>query len=183
MAHRGALEKVRPFSYAFNMKLNIKEPYDDDKMRFDNSAKRYVLTLEYAKAEFPDTFRDDGVLSKRLNKNSRKVYDFIYYRGASCNRSVVEFLINRTEQGREFILQVLAAQMEADAESGYNDLSSTPAINVSNGQVIDRNLLAQNQICVDAEQIIDGSASYFGQSIVSRTQFPFYYFVMAGSYR
>lgn len=165
------------------MKINIKEPYDDDKMRFDGSANRYVLTLEYAKKEFEETFRDDGVLSKRLNKNSRKVYDFIHYRGATANRPVVDFLLNRTEQGREFILQVLTAQMEADTESGYNDLSSTPAINASNGQYIDRNLLAQNQLCVDAEQIIDQSASYFGVSIVLRTQFPFTYFVMAGGYR
>ena len=165
------------------MKLNPRKPYDDPKMYFDEEEGRYVLTIECAKDLFPNNFRDDGVLLKRLKKNSRKIYNFIHYRGASVNREVVDFLLNRTEEGRKFLYAVLTEQMEADVETGYNDLSSSPAVNVSNGQVIDRELLAQNQISVDAEQIINDSASYFGVSIVLRTQFPWAYFALAWGYK
>lgn len=162
------------------MELKITTPRNDENMEFDETSNRYVLTLEYAKAHFPNVFRDDQVLKQRLIKNSRKIYDFIHYRGYSGNRKVVDFLLNRTAEGRDFLLQALSTQMEADAQSGYNDLSQAPAVNVATGQVIDREVLANNQICVDAEQIIENSASWFGVPITYRARYPWRLFLLAG---
>jgi hypothetical protein len=67
--------------------------------------------------------------------------------------------------------------MEADNETGYNDLSNAPAVNVANGQVLDRNQLIANQLCVDAEQIVDSSATYFGVPICFATCYPWNYFM------
>ena len=165
------------FSYNFSMKLNVIEPFDDSKMEFDPNLG-YVLTIEYAKSMFGNNFHDDEILLKRLRKNSRKIYNFIKYRAYSGNAEVVDFLLNRTREGRQFLLDALTEQMEADSESGFNDLSSTPAVNVSNGQVMDREQLYANQISVDAEQIILNSHRYFGVSIITRTKFPIGYFIM-----
>jgi len=152
------------------MKITLKAPYDTPDMTFDG--KRYVLTLEYAKRTFPPNFKDDETLVLRLQANSRKVYDFIHYRGHSKNRKIVDCLINRTEEGRAFIQEVLTAQMEADIKTGYNDLTSSPAINMSNGQIMDREELFRNAISVDTEQILEGSAGIFGVDILSRAPFP-----------
>lgn len=167
-SQRGVLEKARPFFYPFIMKTIT--PYDDEKMTFHGG--RYQLTLQVVKDEFENTFQDDQILKKRIRKNSKKVYDFIFYRGYSGNKDIIEKLINHTDEGRKFIFEVLVSQMEADLESGYNDLSMTSPVNVSNGQVIDREILANNQVSIDTEQLIENSATYFGVSIVYRSPFP-----------
>jgi len=176
----GALEKSVPFLYAFSMKtLNTITPYSDNDLTFDESLGMYLLTIQKVKSVYDNNFQDDQTLLRRIKKNSRKVYNFIYYRGFSANKKAITFLLNRTKEGREFILNVLLEQMEADLESGYNDLSSSPAINVSNGQTIDREHLAQNQVSVDTEQLIENSTYYFGVPITLRAPFPWRYYLVS----
>lgn len=153
------------------MKLTKIQPYSDDKLIFNQD--KYELAFEYVKSLFEVNFKDDAELHRRIVKNSRKIYNFIFYRIHSANKVIVETLLNHTEQGRKFLLDVLTEQFDADNESGYNDLSSVAPINVSNGQVIDRNLLYQNQISVDAEQIIDRNAEYFGINIMYQAPLPY----------
>lgn len=154
------------------------KPYSDSKLKWDEESKQYILTIEYFKDNFDDNFVDDGVLVKRLKKNSRKIYRFIRNRVNSRNLQLVENLLATTEQGRQFMLEILSTQMEADAETGFNDLSSTPAVNLSNGQVIDRNEFYKNQVSVDAEQVFDDSDSYFGFRIGYQAPFPPIFFTL-----
>ena len=81
-------------------------------------------------------------------------------------------MLNKTEQGRQVLKDVLLEQLEADNETAFNDLSSQPAINVGTGQEISRESLQANQISVDTEQIIDRNADYFGFNICVMTRFP-----------
>lgn len=152
--------------------LNIKKPYDDQFLKFNEATKRYELTIEFVKNEFDSNFRDDKVLQRRIEKNSRKIYNYIKYHSYSGNSELINKLLNETEEGRLFLKAVLYEQMDADIETGFNDLSSQPAINVANGQIIDRPELQKNQISVDAEQIIDRNADYFGFNICVMTRFP-----------
>lgn len=152
-------------------------PYSDSSLKWNEQTQQYELTIEYCKANFDSHFADDEVLKKRIKKNTRNVYRFIKYRTFSSNRPVVEKVLNYTEEGRKFILEMLSVQMEADNETGYNDLTGTPAINLSNGQVLDRNELYKNQLCVDAEEIFDSSDSWFGFRIGYQAPFPPIYFV------
>lgn len=153
-------------------------PYSDENLTWDDSTKKYYLTLEYCKANFDDNFADDEVLMKRIKMNTNLIYRFIKYRACSFNRRIIEKVVNYTQEGRDFLLEMLSAQMSADIETGYNDLSKTPAINVANGQVLDRNELYRNQLCVDAEQIFDSSDAWFGFRIGYQAPFPPIYFVM-----
>lgn len=157
--------------------LKVIKPESDNNLEWDG--KRYILKMSYFKDEFGSNFHDDGVLLKRLKQNSRKVYNFIRYRSYSQNWEVVEFMLNHTQEGKDFLLELLSTQMEADNETGYNDLSNAPAVNVANGQVLDRNQLIANQLCVDAEQIIDSSSTYFGVPICFATCYPWNYFMWA----
>lgn len=159
------------------MKYEFKKPYNDENLTWNEKTGHYELTLEYVKDNFEITFKDDGVLKKRISKNSRKIYNFIYARGNSANKEIVDFVLNNSLNGRRFLLNVLHEQMEADLETAYNDLSSIPAINTATGQVIDRNQLVLNQISVDAEQIIQDSKGYFGFPIIYQGQLPYYYFI------
>lgn len=165
--------------YHFLMRLNIERPYDDENLRFDGKSGRYVLTFEYAKAHFPPNFKDDETLKLRLEANSRKIYNFLHYRGYAQNRKAMDFMLNETKEGRDFLLALLSEQMEADVASGFNDLSSIPAVNPANGNVIDREQLRANQISVDAEQIVDDSAAWFGIPITLRQRYPWYYLDLA----
>lgn len=154
------------------------KPYSDEKLTWDENSEQYVLTKQYFKATYDSVYADDGVLEKRLRENSKLIYRFIKNRTYSRNRPVVKNVLNYTQEGRDFIFELLDAQISADAETGYNDLSKTPAINVANGQIIDRNELYRNQVCVDAEQVFDDSDSYFGFRIGYQCPFPPIFFVL-----
>lgn len=159
-------------------RLNLIKPYDDEKLVWNESEGQYELTFEYCKSEFECNFRDDDTLKKRIKKNSRKVYRFIEYRVNQYNKPIVVGLLARTNEGRKFIFDILRTQFESDVETGYNDLSGTPAVNLANGQVIDRNELWKNQISVDAEQIFDNSSTYFGINLGYQGVFPPYFFIL-----
>ena len=153
------------------------KPYSDNQLAWNENTQQYELTLEYCKDIFESNYVDDEVYQKRIRKNSRKIYRYIQNHVHSYNLPLVTRLINETEEGRAFMREILTTQMDADIETGFNDLSSTPAINLSNGQVIDRNELYRNQICVDAEQVFDDSHKYFGFRIGYQQPFPPIYFV------
>lgn len=165
------------------MNFTITNHYDDEKLVFNPSTDHYELSMAYARNNFGENFQDDNEMQKRITKNSRRVYNFIYNRGHHINKNVVTFLLNRTKQGREFLFDVLSMQMEADAENGFNDLTLNPTINVMNGQKVgDRYEFRQNLVTVDVEDKIDSSASYFGVSIVCQVPYPFTYFQLAKAY-
>ena len=159
------------------MEYKFKKPYNDEKLVWNEQTNRYELTIEYVSNLFDNTFKDTGVLAKRITKNSRKIYNFIYARANSHNKEIIDFVLNNSENGRNFLIAVLTEQIEADLETGFNDLSSIPAVNTATGQVIDRNQLVLNQISVDAEQIVQSSANYFGFSIIYTAPLPYYYFL------
>lgn len=159
-------------------RLTTIKPYSDSKLEWNEETKQYTLALNYCKELFDDNFRDDTVYAKRIKKNSRKIYNFISSHIFSRNRRVVEFLLQNTQEGRDFLLKILTEQMEADVESGYNDLSSNPGINVTSGQIIDRREFQKNQISVDAEQTFDSSDEFFGFRIGYQAQFPPIYFTL-----
>lgn len=150
------------FLYNCLMKVEITNIYDDQSLVFNKETGRYELTMEYVKANFDMTLKDDGILQKRITKNSRIVYNFIMGRTYSGNNRVVTFFLNRTMQGRRFLTDILHTQLEADLQSGYNDLGDTPAINVSNGSFIDRNVIKANLVSVLTEDYLDRGTEYFG---------------------
>ncbi len=154
------------------------KPYSDNELVWNENTKQYELTLEYFKSNYDDNFADDEETKKRLKKNSRLIYRFIKYRTCSYNRRIVDKVINYTQEGRNFIKEMLSTQMESDVETAYNDLSKIPAINVANGQVIDRNLLHANEVSVPTEEIWDSSDDWFGFRLGYQAPYPPIYFVM-----
>lgn len=151
-------------------------PYNDNQLEFNVNSGRYELTIEYVKDNFEITFKDDGVLSARIKKNSRKIYNYIYSHSHSLNKEIVEKFINHTEQGRKYLLDCLTEQMEADLESGYNSFSNQPNIN---HQSSFREEQYKGQVSVDAEQVLDRSANYFGINILYQEPLPAYVFLVA----
>lgn len=121
----------------------------------------YILTPEFVKDQLDVHYKDDETLLKRIKANSRKIYNYIYSHAYSSNRPVIERLLNKTPEGYKYLKDALLTQMEADLETGINDLTKQPAINMSNFNTLDRNLLFINQITPDTEQILDNSKAYF----------------------
>lgn len=151
------------------------KPYSDDKLEFNEMSKQYQLTVQYCKALFESTFRNDAILQRRIEKNTDKIYNYIFSRVNSSNVPVVEKILSSTEEGRNFILKLLTTQMEADVQSGYNDLTLAPAVNVTNGQVIPREEILRNQVVVDVEQLLNSSSRYLGVNIWYAAKFPPYF--------
>ena len=139
----------------------ISKPYDDDNLVFNEKTGRYELTIQYLKDNFGSSYKNDGEATRRIKLNSQVVYYYINLHTASFNRQVVNFLLNKTEQGRAFLLELLSAQQYADLQTGYNDLMFNPAVSFT-GQDKDRNEIRRNSLCVAAEDIFNSSASYFG---------------------
>ena len=163
-------------------KLTPITPYDDDKMVWNESEGQYELKPSYCLNEFDVNFINDDnehtVLQKRIKKNSRIVYRFIKNRVNSYNRLLVLKIINKTEEGRDFIFNLLNTQFESDVDSGYNDLGNAPAINLSNGQVLPREELVRNAVSVATELEWDNNNEYFGINLGYQAQFPPFYFLM-----
>ena len=152
----------------------ISQPYDDEQMVFNQTTKKYELTPQYLKNEFGPCYVDDKTMERRIKLNSRVVYDYIYLHTANQNRNLVELLLNKTKEGRQFIFDILKEQQYADIEFGYNDLAYTPAISFGNGGDKDRNEIKRNTVCVAAEQVFQNSPNYFGLNIGYLGQFPPY---------
>lgn len=157
--------------------------YDDDNLVWNDKTGRYELTLQYCKNNFDSTYRNDGVLQRRIKLNSQVVYNYIALRVATVNKSVVNFLLNKTQEGRDFLLELLSAQQYADIQTGYNDMIFQPAINFSGGNDKDRNQIKLNALCVAAEQILNESDNYFGVRITYQGQFPWPFFQILRNYQ
>lgn len=160
------------------IKLTPVTPYTDSKMVWNDTTNQYELDINFCKDEFDINFRDDDVLEKRIKKNTRIIYRFITNRMNSFNRLLGLALINKTEQGRNFIFEMLRTQFESDADIGYNDLANSTAINLSNGQVLPREEIDRNTVSVATEQVWDSNQVYFGINLGYQAQFPPYYQLM-----
>lgn len=161
--------------------ITIINHYDDDNLKWNPKTARYELTPQYCKDTFESTYKDDQTLKRRIKLNSQVVYNYINIHVATVNKPVVFFLLNRTQEGRDFLLELLSAQQYADIQTGYNDLMFQPAISFT-GQDKDRLAIKQNALCVAAEQILDESDSYFGVRITYQGQFPWQYFIFVRHY-
>lgn len=159
-------------------KLTAITPYDDDKLIWNETTNQYELAFQFCKDEFDDNFRDDEILKKRIKKNTRIIYRFITNRMNSYNRLLGLRIINRTEEGRNFIFEMLRTQFESDVDSGYNDLTNAPAVNLANGQVLPREEILRNEVSVATEQVWDSNQAYFGINLGYQAQFPPYYQLM-----
>lgn len=142
--------------------VKLENPIDDHALEFNTDTGRYQLTLAYAKTLF-DVFpiKSDQVAKRRIKETSRLVYNYILGRCYTGNRTLVNYLLNNTENGRRFLKEVLSLQVEADFTTGINSLGKMPAINMSTGHVIDRNMIKENQLCVAAADEIAESQNYF----------------------
>ena len=152
--------------------LNFIQPYNDDSLEYDELTNQYKLTRQYCNNAYESTFKNDQILDQRIEQNSDLVYEFIFSRVNSSNHQIVEKILSSTEQGRAFMLKLLSIQMAADVQSGYNDLTLAPAVNVANGQIIPREELQRNQVVVRVEQMLENSARYLGINIWYAAKFP-----------
>ena len=153
--------------------MNVIQTYEDEKMRFDQSLNMYVLKMAEVKEKLEDTIQDDGKLAKRITKNSRAVYNYIHATGHSANRPFVDFLINRTEEGRKLIYEALLTQMEADLENGYNSILNEPRIDLRANQVIDEGAFVSSQVTIATRQILEGAPGTLGINILCQSQYPY----------
>ena len=158
--------------------LTTIKPYSDEKLTWNETLKQYELAFKFCKAEYPSNFADDDTLKRRIKKNTRNVYRYVEYHVNSYNKKIVNAIISHTEEGRQFIFDLLSTQFESDVDSGYNDIGDTSAINVANGQIIDRNEIRRNLVSVATEEVFDNSQSYFGINIGYQAPFPSYYFIL-----
>lgn len=163
--------------------LEIIKPYDDNTLEFNQETGRYQLTLKYVK-----TLRDalpyktDRIAQQRIKQNSLRVYNYIVLHSNAVNRQAVILLLNRTEEGRKYLIEVLTSQMEADLEYAYNDLMVRPLINATNGQSGDRDQYRQNAISLETEMLIEDSVGYFGINLTYMGMFPPYLLNLAREY-
>ena len=74
--------------------MRVIQPYEDEKMTFNQDLNMYVLKIAEVKDKLEDTIQDDGKLTKRITKNSRTVYNYIHAIGHSANKPFVDFLIS-----------------------------------------------------------------------------------------
>lgn len=161
----------------------INRTYNDDVLEWNENTDRYQLTLAYVKT-LRDVipYRTDRITKDRIKKTSLRVYNYIAAHSHTANRQVVNFLLNKTENGRKFLIEVLTAQMEADMDYAYNDLLVRPVINATDGKEGNRDVFMLNAISIETEMIINDSVNYFGVNICYLGAYPWYLFNLVRQY-
>lgn len=153
----------------------IIQPRSDSSLEWNPITKQYQLTLEYVKSLWdgePIPYKNDAITKRRIKDTSQRVYSYFSSHCATVNRGAVRLILNRTEEGRKFLIEILKAQMLADMEYGYNDLVRRPVVNASSGQMGDRDEYRRNAISIEAELIIEDSVNYVGINLTYMGMFP-----------
>ena len=161
----------------------LEKPQDNEFLEWNNDTMRYQLKLSYVKS-LRDVlpYKSDKVAQQRIKQTSLRVYNYIVNHSNSANRQVLDFLLNKTENGKEFLKEVLTSQIEADMEYGYNDLMVRPALNASTNSMLDRDAIRLNAISLETEEIINDSVGYFGFNLCVLVPFNWYLFDLARKY-
>ena len=160
-----------------------KDSIDENVLQWNSNTNRWQLTLQYVRTlRDPIPYKNDAITEQRIKQNSIRVYQYIVAHSHTVNRQVIDFLLNKTENGQRFLIQALTAQMEADMDYGYNDLFVRPVINAQTGQEGDRDNFRKNAISLECESVIDDSASFFGFNILYMSAFPWQLFALARKY-
>lgn len=145
----------------YNGIMNKIEPYSDEKMLYNTDTNQYELQLAWVKDNFGNPFVDDNVLSQRIKRNTRKVYNYIFSHGYSGNRKAITAIINHTEEYRQYIYDALFSQMEADLASGFNDQD------LYVGKTKDERYLQHlNEVNTATENILKSSNGYGGINLL-----------------
>lgn len=110
------------------------------------------------------------------------VYSYIINHSNTANRQVITFLLNKTEEGREFLKTVLSCQMESEIEHAYSEITRMPIINMQTGQIGDREQYRMNKVSIATEDLIDDSVSYFGINLTCMVPFNPYLFEIVRKY-
>lgn len=147
--------------------MNIIEPYNDDKLVFNEKTNQYELDMAWVKENFGNPFSDDGTLTLRIKRNTRVVYDYLFSHAFSGNRKIITAIINHTKEYREYIHDALFRQMEADCNSGYND--NGLFVGESRDQ---RDMQYLNRVCVACEEVLQDGIGYGGINLMSATTLP-----------
>ena len=159
------------------------EPKNDEKLEWNANTGRYQLTMAYVKTLTDEIqIKNDSVLQRSIKQTSTRVYQWIIAHSNTANRQVIDFLLNHTEEGRKFLVEVLTAQMESELDWATNDLLVRPVVNVSNGYEGNRDLFMRNGISIECEQLIDDSVHYFGINLTYMQPLPWFYFNLVRQY-
>lgn len=127
---------------------------------YDSVNHRWVLDISEIKPMFPDA-RSDAELTRKCGSYSRVIYNYLWRKVATYNRSFVEWLVSCTDEGKRIILDALKEQAEADAESGLNSVRLASRVDLSNGTIIDGDLLDAS-IAPMAKEIIENAKVSLG---------------------
>ena len=146
------------------------EPQTDNNLEWANN--QWVLTKAFIKSHYDIAYKDDQTLDRRRLKNSKVVYSVLMSRIAQVNVPLAKWVLSNTEEGKTFMRDILAEQMEADLLYGYNDLGLTSAVNVANGNVIAREEITKNLLCPNAEMMMESATNYFPFNIFVQYQYP-----------
>jgi len=161
----------------------LEQPQDNEFLEWNEEAGKYQLKLAYVKT-LRDVmpYRSDRMAQQRIKQTSLRVYNYIVNHSASANRPVIDFLLNKTDNGRKFLKEALTAQIEADMEYGYNDLMVRPALNSAANSILNRDEIRLNAISLETEEIINDSVGYFGFNLCILFPFDWSLFDLARKY-
>lgn len=159
----------------------VETPYDDHGLEWNKDTGRYQLTIEEVKTLFDEMpIKSDSVVKRRIKDTSRLIYNYILGRCYTGNRTLVEWLLNHTENGRKFLKEVLAIQIESDLTTGINSLGKLPTV-MPSGQQFDRDVVRANQICIQCEDEIRQSQNYFcGINLLYQAPYPYAVYLACG---
>lgn len=153
------LEKQQPSSY----------PFDDEIMKYDYAAHRYVLTSSGVLSQLGENLdvilnttgdADSGTLAARvLRRVSQTVYMYLYR--DTANEEWLEYILATYPPLREWVQEMLQAQLLYMLANG--DIGLYSGVNVAKGQAMDVEALrGRARIAPEVEDIAMRTIPQFG---------------------
>lgn len=132
-------------------------------MQYNKTTHRYVLErIDLGVyGNVPNMYGSDNKLDIELNKQSMRVYTWIYSNVPVYNKDYIEYVLAKHNESANFMLQLLLAQYEYDIASGGNEVGNQVGIDFNSGMSIDRQAIKRAMVSPIVESLFENGIQGF----------------------
>lgn len=133
-------------------------------MQYDNTSHRWHLTIEDTREiieNIESVYGSREKAERELKAQSRSVYYWIFNRIPTQNKDIVEYTLAKDSRIQKDLKEVLIAQLEYDLKTGGSAIDKQSGIDFKNNSQMPRSRIAESQISIQAEQILENAGVDF----------------------
>lgn len=153
--------------------IEYREPFADNKLKYDYSQHRYVLSQSFIASRYP-TFKqgiDSNKMKELIEEVSDNVYLYIYsHKTGIENYDKMEYELAKNQYYREWLAEALIRQFEYAVTTSGDTVHKQHGIDINNDKTIDIASL-RNELFVSYKTILILQQHGFLEMTVNNTNY------------